>query len=778
MTKLGKTTTHAGGFRSGKDRERAMGAFKKLAGRICAAVLTVAIAAGACLPAAAAQNESGSGSSNSGKYISGTIHFWAHDNDHDLTDSYVYSDSFFEKSSYETDLHLAVISMVLAASSISSKDVDYAEKSRNVQDFLSQIGFTDIEVNQYYREKMQMNTLGVAVAYKNLGDTVLLAIVPRSAGYEAEWGGNFNVGAGGLHEGFRQGRNIALEFTKEYVANHADAFAGKTVKVWTAGYSRGAGVANLIGAALVEDPTGYIGLTVQPEDIYDYTFGTPLTASSSLYPRGEQYNGIHNYFSDYDPVPMMPFAQWGFERYGQDVELDVHNAETKERMLALLAELNPAVYQSYTTAQDPDNFHALTLGVGEDGGISLVPDTERSITQREYLLGLFESVGSLVPTREVYAASYEQAVTEATALLIGEDDATVAAFVKGAGSCSAIKPLAIMLFFYNWAEQYVESKGADTPLSDAWKTEVLPTPVADGATTGNTVADEVLGSDTYREMYDEATSDTLSEEYGVGVATYGSLLNIYRMIAGRYMDNVLRAGLTAIGYTGDALEQHPLIQDNNAEALSEVAAQMLFGTEDSLSFEGAVNKVKNAATAIGNNFMRVHNNEVILSWLRAMDTEPYEEDPVEYTVSGSETWDAEASDGLRLQAAAGVITGFRIDNQESDNCQISEDGQSIEISASLLASLPAGKHTVTVVFEDGEASHEFEIAAAEQQTSGNAVTETTQSPETSATAASETGTDSEKEGSSKTVIILVVLAALAVAAAAWIVVALLRKKKN
>ncbi len=768
-------------MRAVSDRERTesvMGAFKKLAGRICAAVLTVAIAAGACLSAAAAQNESGSESSNSSKYIKGTIHFWAHDNDHDLTDSYVYSDSFFEKSSYETDLHLAVISMVLAASSISSKDVDYAEKSRNVQDFLSQIGFTDIEVNQYYREKMQMNTLGVAVAYKDLGDTVLLAIVPRSAGYEAEWGGNFNVGAGGLHEGFRQGRNIALEFTKEYVANHADAFAGKTVKVWTAGYSRGAGVANLIGAALVEDPTGYIGLTVQPENIYDYTFGTPLTVSSSLYPRGEQYNGIHNYFSDYDPVPMMPFAQWGFERYGQDAELDVHNAETKERMLALLAELNPAVYQSYTTAQDPDNFQALTLGVGEDGGISLVPDTERSITQRDYLLGLFESMSSLVPTREVYASSYEQAVTEATSLLIGEDDATVAAFVKGAGSCSSIKPLAVMLFFYNWAEQYVESKGADTPLSDAWKTEVLPTPAADGATTGNAVADEVLGSDTYREMYDEATSDTLSEEYGVGVATYGSLLNIYRMIAGKYMDNVLRAGLTAIGYTGDALEQHPLIQDNNAEALSEVAAQMLFGTEDSLSFEGAVNKVKNAATAIGNNFMRVHNNEVILSWLRAMDTEPYEEDPVEYTVSGSETWDAEASDGLRLQAAAGVITGFRIDNQESDSCQISEDGQSIEISASLLASLPAGKHTVTVVFEDGEASHEFEIPAAEQQTSGNAVTETAQSPETSATAASETGTDSEKEGSSKTVIILVVLAALAVAAAAWIVAALLRKKKN
>ena len=62
---------------------------------------------------------------------------------------------------------------------------------------------------------------------------------------------------------------------------------------------------------------------------------------------------------------------------------------------------------------------------------------------------------------------------------------------------------------------------------------------------------------------------------------------------------------------------------NNPAALSVVAAQVLFGTTDKLTIEGAVNKVKNAATLLGNSsYMRVHNNEVILSWLRAMDTDP------------------------------------------------------------------------------------------------------------------------------------------------------------
>ena len=41
----------------------------------------------------------------------------------------------------------------------------------------------------------------------------------------------------------------------------------------------------------------------------------------------------------------------------------------------------------------------------------------------------------------------------------------------------------------------------------------------------------------------------------------------------------------------------------------------------------AINKVKTALTVAGNSsYMRVHNNEVILSWLRAMDTDPIPEE--------------------------------------------------------------------------------------------------------------------------------------------------------
>ena len=645
-----------------------MNLIRRLGKKACAAVVAAGLVVSSCLPAVAAETTC----------IKGTFTFAAHDNDHDLTDSYVYSDSFFQKSAYETNIHLAVMSMILASSSISSKDVDYPQKSRNIQDLLNQLGFQNIEVNEDYQQKMTQNSMGAIAAYKDLGDSVLLALVPRSAGYEAEWGGNFNIGDSGLHAGFQTGRDIIFRFAREYVSRYAEAFAGKTVKVWTAGYSRGAAVANLIGAALVDDSNAYVGLDIAPENIYDYTFGTPFTAATDLNPRDEKYNNIHNYYADYDAVAMLPMAVWGFDRYGKDELLDVHNGETKARMLTYLAQTNSEVYKNYTSGEDPDNFQGMKLGVTEDGSISIVPDPESTTNERDFVLNRLQAISNtIIPDRATYASEYQQAVTEATALLIGEDDDTVAAFTSGAAASQSAKPLAVMLFLYNWVEQYINNKDlAGAPLDENWREELIPSLPGDSSTGGDDQASEegdltdaadntdgntdtdgnadldgnaaggadgntdvapsseaeslkkaLLGSEAYQEIYSQVTSDTLEEDYNGGqpITDYSGLLTIYRQIAGNYMKNVLSAGLEAIGYSGESLEQHPLIQGNAPQALSLVAAQALFGTEDTLSLDGAINKIKVAATCMGNNFLRVHNNEVILSWLRAMDTEPIDD---------------------------------------------------------------------------------------------------------------------------------------------------------
>ena len=666
-----------------------MNFMKKLGKKVCAAVVAAGLVVSSCLPAVAADSTC----------IKGTFTFAAHDNDHDLTDSYVYSDSFFANSAYETNLHLAVMSMILASSSISSKDVDYPQKSKNIQDLLGQLGFQNIEVNEDYQQKMTQNSMGAIAAYKDLGDSVLLAVVPRSAGYEAEWGGNFNIGDSGLHTGFQTGRDRVLTFAKDYVSRYQAAFAGKTVKVWTAGYSRGAAVANLIGAALVDDSHAYLGLDISPENVYAYTFGTPLTVSSDLNPRNEKYNNIHNFYADYDAVAMLPLAGWGFDRYGKDEALNVHDADTKARMLTYLAQTNPEVYNNYTTKEDPDNFQGMTLGLSEDGSISIVADPDSTVTEREFVLSRLQAIkDTIIPDRATYASEYQQAVTEATALLIGEDDDTVAAFTSGAAASKSAKPLAIMLFLYNWVEQYINSKSlAGQSLSENWKEELIPSlsvdsaeedpatgddpddgNVANGAdpddgdgangadpddgsaannTNGEATSQEeamkeaILSSETYQEIYAQVTSDSLEEEYNNGqpIADYSVLLDIYRQIAGAYMKNVLSAGLESIGYSGESLETHPLIQGNAPQALCLVAAQGLFGTDDPLSLEGALNKINVAVTCMGNNFLRVHNNEVILSWLRAMDTEPIEDQPDDSQQDDGKSDDSQKDDGSQKE---------------------------------------------------------------------------------------------------------------------------------
>ena len=198
-----------------------------------------------------------------------------------------------------------------------------------------------------------------------------------------------------------------------------------------------------------------------------------------------------------------------------------------------------------------------------------------------------------------------------------------------------------MLFCYSWVDKYVKDKDAeDTPLDEDWREEVLPAPQDENSeSTGNTTADEFLSSDTYKDLYDEITSDDIEEEYEIELDTYGSLLKLYSLIAGNYMKNVLSAGLEAIGYSGT---DHPLVSGNIPEELSVFAAQALCGTDDSLTLEGAINKVNTAATFLGNStYLRVHNNEVILSWLRAMDDDPIEDEPETTTTTAEKTTEAQ-----------------------------------------------------------------------------------------------------------------------------------------
>lgn len=242
--------------------------------------------------------------------------------DHDGSSSFVYSDSYFNCSGYDFRLDLANASLAMnfaAGSSYEAQKENKPEKeTQNWESFAKQTGFQNAEGNEWMHKKARANSAGVSAAEKpytdSKGKATLIAIGFRGAGYRSEWGGNFNLGETGEHQGFALVRDEALKFIKSYIKKHN--ITGR-IKVWVSGYSRAAAGANLFAGKLDDGYDLGNGAKLNPEDLYAYTFETPLGATSSEV-QNQKYDNIHNIINPNDLVTYLAFTDWGFARYGLD----------------------------------------------------------------------------------------------------------------------------------------------------------------------------------------------------------------------------------------------------------------------------------------------------------------------------------------------------------------------------------------------------------------------------------------------------------------------------
>ena len=134
-------------------------------------------------------------------------------------DTFEFREECFMRSSYLGCSHLMTLSAQAAISSASrwgdgvdpDQSDDPSGNAENVIDLLTAMGFSDVETNKYYTLEKQENSAAAAVAHRRIeadGKTyTLLAVIPRSANYKQEWAGNFTVGDGDYHDGFKQGRD-------------------------------------------------------------------------------------------------------------------------------------------------------------------------------------------------------------------------------------------------------------------------------------------------------------------------------------------------------------------------------------------------------------------------------------------------------------------------------------------------------------------------------------------------------------------------------------------
>lgn len=441
--------------------------------------------------------------------------------------------AYFRQSSFIDNIYLAKASAQLAMASANyydpGDDPQQTDPSLNADKLLNtleSIGFRDVKANSYYSVPDLPDSIGAALGHMTVTqdgkEYTLIAVVPRSEAYKQEWVGNFEIGGGDLHEGFKAARDEILRFTKQYIQENQ--ITGD-VKIWMGGHSRGASVANLLGGFLAGGGAAYLGdeVRISPQDIYCYCFATspciragaanaevlsvagkrdgrygkydtdgPAFAYSGegvVDPEADIYGGIKKYVNPEDIVSKLPPAQWGLTSYG--TEEPVAGDATWEEMLAQIKVVQANLYDLYANA-DPAKFTwyrfdlaslrlpelspnsdpaDLTFDPSDLSSLGLVPDPKKSGGMKEFLDDRIAVLTEMTPTNEDYVTSGFQELTEAFGginglLLYGNQDYIFGD--QGTAAMALAKPLVLTYLAYaseriraEYAEEGVELSEAE-----------------------------------------------------------------------------------------------------------------------------------------------------------------------------------------------------------------------------------------------------------------------------------------------------------------------------
>lgn len=260
----------------------------------------------------------------------------------ELSYSFPYRDDYFTRPGTDYQHSLAQCTLGLAVSAFRAADLKLDKKDAYVRDYLRTAGFGDV-VSRQFDEKPSADSIATLMASKTLwdgeGEFLLVAVAVSGGGYEDEWLSNFSFGDENVHDGFFSAAYTVLQRVLDYV----DTYAGNgRFKLWLGGYSRAAAVSNMTAAlALAAEQVGR-------EDLYVYTFATPnniRTASGNFDLEPYDYSSIYNIVGMFDPVPSVPFQEWGYGKLGTTLRLPAQ--ETTPDYIARRAPV-AAVYQTIT----------------------------------------------------------------------------------------------------------------------------------------------------------------------------------------------------------------------------------------------------------------------------------------------------------------------------------------------------------------------------------------------------------------------------------------------
>lgn len=222
--------------------------------------------------------------------------------------SFAYCDDWFLRPSTSYDHRLARASIGMAVSSFRRDD----PADGNIRAYLEQAGFGDLVATDYDKTPSS-ETVATMMGSKQLSDgSTLVAVAICGSGYRDEWMSNLTIGGGDVHEGFEAASRKVYDRLLQYVADYVPT---GEVRIWMAGFSRAAAVSNLTAERIMESGQ------FRQENVFVYSFATPRTTKNP-----KPYENVFCIVGKFDPVPWMPFSEWGYGRNG--VELYTPAQET------------------------------------------------------------------------------------------------------------------------------------------------------------------------------------------------------------------------------------------------------------------------------------------------------------------------------------------------------------------------------------------------------------------------------------------------------------------
>lgn len=254
-------------------------------------------------------------------------------------------------------LSLLFSSAIYSGSSVSLKDSQNKQTTNgnSIEQVMEYFGMEHpktYSLRNYYSDN-HLSEVGLGyhnVVFNGQRQTVLAVTIRGTNGTIEEWASNFDVGDirsktendgwknTSNHKGFDVTANRIMELIQQYIEDYK--IDEDILVYWVTGHSRGAAIANIIGANL--EDTGCTAFT--------YTFAAPNTTLAS---NASSYRSIFNIVNADDFVPCLPMATWGYTRYGRTASSSIaSNYEKAWEKLTGIWDYNPDTFGMQDTVSE------------------------------------------------------------------------------------------------------------------------------------------------------------------------------------------------------------------------------------------------------------------------------------------------------------------------------------------------------------------------------------------------------------------------------------------